>query len=251
MGNGQKDSKGLFLYGIVPSDVEPQSGVEGVGSPAGQISAIRQDDLAALVSEVPLDQPVGRPDDLKAYQYLLDETAAVAPVLPVRFGTVMGTPDAVAEWLGNGHDEFTEALDNVDGRVQYNVRGRFDEEAFIGAFLAEDRSAAQLADRVRGKEEAAVRQDRIQLGQLIAQAVEQRQQAHNRELLEAVNQHAVASAILPPSTEMDAVDVAALVEAEKVDGFVQAVEQFAGERQDIHMRLLGPLAPYDFVVQPG
>ncbi|MGC1210997.1 MAG: GvpL/GvpF family gas vesicle protein [Micromonospora sp.] len=63
---------GLFVYGIVPSDVEPTPHAEGVGNPPREVTAIRHGDLAALVSEAGLEESLGRPADLTAYQRLLE-----------------------------------------------------------------------------------------------------------------------------------------------------------------------------------
>ncbi|MEV0429837.1 GvpL/GvpF family gas vesicle protein [Micromonospora sp. NPDC050495] len=239
---------GLFIYGIVPSDVEPTPDAEGVGSPPGEVIAIRHGELAALASAVGLEEPLGRPADLTAYERLLDGTAAVAPVLPVRFGTVVTGEDAVEDLLAAHHDRFAAALDEFADRLQYTVHGRFDEQEFIGGFLAENASAAALADEVRGRPEAESREQRIRLGEMISQAVELRREAENRDLADAVGRAAVAEAPLPPSHELDAVRVAFLVAEEDEDEFVRAVEDFAEQRRDlIRMRLIGPLAPYDFV----
>jgi hypothetical protein len=246
-------STGVFLYGVVPSDVEPEAGAEGIGSPPGHLKTVRQDGIAALISEVRIDQPLGRPADLNTYEHILNDVALVTPVLPVRFGTVMTTADAVEDWLRARHDELESALTEFDGRIQYTVHGRFREPEFLSRLLAENAAAAELADQIRGASEMESRQQRIQLGEMIARAVEQRQQAENHDLVEAVGQYAVDSTVLPPSHEMDAVHVAWLVEMDQEEEFVQAVEEFAEQRQDlIRMRLLGPLAPYDFVAaRPG
>jgi hypothetical protein len=244
----QNPPTGIFLYGIVPSDVEPVADAEGIGS--RRITAVRQNDIAALVSEIDLAEPIGHPADLNAYQGLLDATATVAPVLPIRFGTVVTTEDEVAEWLKERHDLFAATLAEFEGRVQYTVHGRFDEDAFIGRLLAEDATAKALADQIQGTSEVESRQQRIQLGEMIARAVEAQQQQASQDLAEALGDYAVASAPRPPSHEMDAVNIAWLVEAEKQDDFVQAVEEFAEQRRDlIRTRLFGPLAPYDFVAQ--
>ncbi|PGH41320.1 Gas vesicle synthesis protein GvpL/GvpF [Micromonospora sediminicola] len=239
---------GLFIYGIVPSDVEPTSDAEGVGSPPGEVTAIRHGELAALVSEVGLEEPLGRPADLSAYERLLDGTAEVAPVLPVRFGTVVTGEDAVEDLLDAHHDRFADALDEFEDRVQYTVHGRFDEQEFIGELLAGNRDAAALADQVRGRPEAESREQRIRLGEMISQAVELRREAENRDLIDAVGGHVVADAARAPSHELDAVHVAFLVANDDEEEFVRAVEEFAEQRRDlIRTRLIGPLAPYDFV----
>ncbi|WP_200210746.1 GvpL/GvpF family gas vesicle protein [Micromonospora coerulea] len=242
------EETGLFIYGIVPSDVEPTPDAEGVGSPAGEVVAIRYDDLAALVSEVGLEEPMGRPADLTAYETLLDGTAAVAPVLPVRFGTVVTGPDAVEDLLAAHRDEFAAALAELEDRLQYTVHGRFDERAMLGGFLAENPDAAALAQQVRGRPEAESREQRIRLGEMISQGVELRREAENAALIDALTPYAVAHVARPPSSELDAVNVAFLVAGDAEEDFIRTVEDFAEQRRElIRMRLLGPLAAYDFV----
>ncbi|MGR6322448.1 GvpL/GvpF family gas vesicle protein [Micromonospora soli] len=239
---------GLFIYGIVPSDVEPTPDAEGVGNPPGEVTAIRHGELAALVSEVGLEEPMGRPADLTAYERLLDGTVMVAPVLPVRFGTVVTGADAVEDLLEAHHERFAAALAELEDRVQYTVHGRFDDREFIGGFLAENDGAAALADQVRGRPEVESREARIRLGEMIGQAVELRREAENGALIDAVGRHGVANAPRQPSHEMDALNVAFLVGTDDEEGFIAAVEEFAEQRRElIRMRLIGPLAPYDFV----
>ncbi|KAB1924661.1 GvpL/GvpF family gas vesicle protein [Micromonospora noduli] len=239
---------GLFLYGLVPADVEATPDADGVGEPPGEVTVVRHGDLGALVSEVPLDTPLGRSADLRAYQELLDGTAVVAPVLPVRFGTVVTGPDAVLDLLRPHHDRFAAALAELEGTVQYVVQGRFEEPALLGAILDENPAAARLAEQVRGRTEAASREPRIRLGELISQAVELRREAENRRLLDTTAEYVVSTRLRPPNHEMDAAHVALLVDSNKEDALVDVLEEYAQDRRGLlRMRLLGPLAPYDFV----
>ncbi|MEV4809335.1 GvpL/GvpF family gas vesicle protein [Micromonospora avicenniae] len=241
------DQRGLFIYGIVPSDVEPSPDVPGVGDPPGSVTVVRHGPVAALVSEVAPDAALGRPADLTTYQMLLDGTAAVAPVLPVRFGTVVTGPDAAIELLDAHADRFAAVLDEFEGRIQYVVHGRYEESALIRRVLDDNPAAADLADQVRGRPEEVTREQRIRLGEFIGRAVELRREAESRQLIDLLATLAVSTANRPPSHELDAVNVAFLVDADREDEFVDAVEEFAEQRRDlVRMRLLGPLAPYDF-----
>ncbi|MFJ6166034.1 GvpL/GvpF family gas vesicle protein [Micromonospora orduensis] len=242
------DETGLFVYGVMPADVEATPDAAGVGDPPEEVTVIRHRDLAALVSPVPLDTPLGRSADLRAYQDLLDGTAVVAPVLPVRFGTVVTGPDAVLDLLRPHHDRFTALLDELDGRVQYVVHGRFDERTLLRGILDENPTAARLAEQVRGRPEAASREPRIRLGELISQSVELRREAENRRLLDVAAEYAVSTQVRPPSHEMDAAHVALLVDTDREAALVDALEEYAQDRRGLlRLRLLGPLAPYDFV----
>ena len=127
---------GCYVYGIVPADVEPAGHVRGVGDPPGLVELVRHGGLAALVSEVDLTRSLGTPDDLQAHAQILDATVVEVPVLPLRFGTVMATRDAVAgDLLAVYQEAFADALKEAEGRAQYVVKGRYVEQAPCGAAL--------------------------------------------------------------------------------------------------------------------
>jgi Gas vesicle synthesis protein GvpL/GvpF len=110
--------KGIYVYGILPADIEVAADVPGVGEHPGLLRDVRIDGLAALISEVDLSEQLGSPEDLRTYREILDSIAAEVPVLPMRFGTVPTSEDAVAEeLLGANHDEFTAALERLEGRA--------------------------------------------------------------------------------------------------------------------------------------
>jgi len=114
---------GCYVYGIVPADVELTGDVRGVGDPPGRIQLVRHGNLVALVSEVNLTRGLGTPDDLRAHAQVLDTAVVEVPVLPLRFGTVMATKDAVAgELLAVYQEAFAAALKQAEGRAQYVVR---------------------------------------------------------------------------------------------------------------------------------
>lgn len=120
----------VYVYGIVPADVETDPDARGVGEPPGEIEIVRQGEIAALVSEFPADRPRGKPEDIEAHADLLDATAAEVPVLPVRFGAVMRSQDVVTEeLLEANHDEFAAALRELEGKAEYVVKVGYDGEA--------------------------------------------------------------------------------------------------------------------------
>jgi hypothetical protein len=240
---------GVYVYGILQGDIEVEAGTPGVGDPAGEIRAVRYQDLTALVSNVDLDRPLGRAEDLFTHEDLLDGTAASMAVLPLRFGAVLASDDAVAdELLGPHYDEFTAALRQLDGHTEYVVKGRYVEHTVLSEILAENPEAGQLGDQIKDADPDATRDQRIRLGEIVADAIGAMRQADTRALGDAVARQVTASVVRPPTHELDAVYAAFLVETGKAEALRQVVEQLAGEWQDrIDLQLIGPLAAYDFV----
>ncbi|MBB4920390.1 GvpL/GvpF family gas vesicle protein [Streptosporangium saharense] len=241
-----------YVYGIMPGDVEVDPEATGVGDPPAKIRLVRHGDIAALTSEIALDRPLGRPEDLFAHQRLLDEAAAEVPVLPLRFGAVVTDDEAVVEeLLAPNHDAFRDALDDLEGRTEYIVKGRYVESVVIGEVLAENPEAARLRDDIRGKPEEATWDARIRLGELLGEGVAARRDADTEEIVGALAPLSAAVAVREPTHEQDAVHAAFLIETDRLEEFERAVEEF-GERwaERVTVRLLGPLAPYDFVTTP-
>jgi hypothetical protein len=239
------------VYGIVPEDVELDEEATGVGDPPARVDVVRHGGIAALVSEIDTAKPLGRPEDLLAHQQLLDAAVTAAPVLPLRFGAVLSSRQAVAdELLSPHHDEFAAALRELEGRAEFVIKGRYVEEAMLREVLATNDEAARLRDQIRqADDENATRDARIRLGEIIAAAITAAREADTRQLGEAVAAYCVASSVRPPSHEDDAVHVALMVETAKQQDLEQAVRKVADDWTGrVTVRLLGPMAPYDFVV---
>jgi hypothetical protein len=249
--DGADGDRACYVYGIVPQDVELTGEARGVGDPPAQVQMVRHGDIAALVSSVDASRPLGRPGDLMAHQQLLDAASADIPVLPLRFGSVMTSPEAVAEeLLAPHHDEFAAALGELEGRTQYVVKARYVEGAVLREVLAEVPEAAELSEAIRATgDEDATRDMQIRLGELINQAITAKREADTQAFADALAPYSVDSGVREPTHEEDAANVALLVETAKQSDLERAVNELAKEWEGrATVRLLGPMAPYDFVV---
>jgi hypothetical protein len=240
---------GIYVYGIVPGDVELNPGVQGVGDPPGEITLVRSGDLAALVSEVDITKPLGTPQDLQAHQEILDAVITETAVLPLRFGGVVNSEDAVAEeLLEANHDEFAAVLQQLEGCAQFVVRGRYSEPAILEEVLSENPAAKRLAERIRGADPEATRELRIELGEIVNMAVADKRQADTSLLVDAMKGHCLASIVRDATNELDAAYVAFLLQADQASELEQVLidlsERWAGR---VDLTIIGPMAPYDFV----
>jgi hypothetical protein len=245
----QRADQATYVYGILPGDVEMDSETAGIGDPPELVRLVRSDGLAALVSYVNPDHPLGSPEDLRVHKEVLDATAAAAPVLPLRFGAVLTSDDAVIEELLDPYsDEFGAALRDLDGRAEYVVKGRYVEGAILEEILSENPQARELREQIQGRDEDATRDLRIALGEIINNAMEGKRQQDISTLGDAMDGHCVASLVREPTHEQDAANVAFLVDASQEEGMEKAIRDLARSWQGrVDVRVLGPMAAYDFV----
>jgi gas vesicle protein GvpL/GvpF len=236
-----------YVYAIVPAEAALPEGLSGTDG--SELSLLRHGDLAAVVSEVSGDRPLGTREDLLAHEVVVESLATETTVLPMRFGAVVRTADAVVdELMAPYHDWFSGALAELTGRAEFVVVGTYVRDAVLREVLEEEPEAGRLRERVRELPDDAGYYDRIRLGELIVQALDGKREKDNAALAQAIAPHAAAVAPRQAVGDDTAADVAFLVSTADLPQFEDAVEDlgrhWAGR---IRLRMLGPLAPYDFV----
>lgn len=245
--SGQKTA--VYVYGILPGDVELTSEIDGIGDPPGQVRLVQSGELAALVSDVDLSVALGRPQDLETHEEIVDSIVTGSPVLPLRFGAVLTSEDAVVdELLEPHHEEFQAALEELEGRAEYLVKGRYVEGAILQEILSDNPEAAELAQQIRGQDPDATREQRIQLGEIINNAIAAKREEDTRTLVSHVSDLVAASFVREPTHELDAVSAAFLVEDDDAEEFERVVQEMGQDWEgQVDLSLRGPMAAWDFV----
>lgn len=237
----------VYVYGIVSGDAEVPEAVRGLG-PSGEVWRVGYRELAAVVSDVPTDRPLGTRGDLLAHDSVVDAFAAVTSILPMRFPAVVDERGVNDELLAVHYDQFVAALAGLAGRVQFSLKGRYDEEVVLREAVEGDGEIEALRAEVRELPEDASYYQRVRLGELVVGALEARRAVDSAQILQRLEDVVVAAAPHEPAQPEDVVDVAVLVDRGEQETFESVVEDIGKDYIGrIRLRLLGPLAPYDFV----
>lgn len=239
-----------YVYGVVRAGTTVPGGLVGVGG-SEQVYLLEDDGLALLAGPIDAEHQLATQQDVLAHTHVLDAVAAGAPVLPMRYGTVVDDPaGAVDEIVGQSHDRFVELLADLDGAVQYTLRATYDEETVLAEVLAEDPEIRDLSEATRGQDPDVVYGPRVRLGELVVGALAAKRRADSTVVLAALTPHLRTAAAKEPGAPDEVLDVALLVDRSKCERFEEAVDD-VGRRTAgrMRLRLVGPQAPYDFV--PG
>jgi len=239
--------KPTYVYGLVKAGTSLPDGLAGLG-PSGRVSTIVHGRVAAIVSDVPTDRPLGVRGDLVAHESVLDAVAARDAVVPMRFPAVVEEHAVVDELLAPNEEHFMTILENLEGRSQFTLTGRYEQDAVLREVLEGDVEIRALREKVRELPEDASYYDRVRLGELIVRALEQRRAVEGAGIIDRLERFAVATVSNQLGAPEDVVNAAFLVERGLQEEFENAVEgvgeQLAGR---VRLRLLGPVAPYDFI----
>jgi hypothetical protein len=234
----------VYVYAIT-KDSHPLdlNGVKGVGESPAELHTIRSGSLCAVVSETPEELSVSR-RDLEAHHGVLEHLWADGTILPLSFGFIAPDEDAVRTVLETRAEQFSQRLEEFTGRAEFNVKGLYDEAALLRSVLETSEQARALNEATR--EGGGTYEDRLALGELVAQEVQARQGALATEVLAALRPLAASEHVAEPSQQYF-VNASFLVDAERSEEFTRAVQELA-ERygKDVELRLRGPLPPYSF-----
>ncbi|MBV8712522.1 MAG: GvpL/GvpF family gas vesicle protein [Solirubrobacterales bacterium] len=122
-----------YVYGVVADDTALSGPVHGV-DPAWNITILREGALAAVSSQVPLEEfdearlrehladMAWVEATARAHEAVLDQIRQQATVIPMRMCTVYRTEGGIREMLSREAAPFREALDRLDGKAEWGVK---------------------------------------------------------------------------------------------------------------------------------
>jgi Gas vesicle synthesis protein GvpL/GvpF len=240
------DSAKTYVYGVIPTANASSwpadiVGIEGAGSP---VRTVVEGDLAALVSDLAPDHTPGRREDVETHRNVLEEAIDHGTTIPMRFGIVMDDDDAVRELLLSKHrDDLHGLLQDLDGRVQMTVKAFYADDALLQDALASDAELMEKSALIDQMPET----DRIQIGELLAKAVDARRAQVEAALLDELSPLADKVQVDPPSGERGALNAQVLIHKDRRQELDDKVHRMSeGLRGLLGFRYVGPLPPYSF-----
>jgi Gas vesicle synthesis protein GvpL/GvpF len=235
-----------YVYGVVRAS---KGRLRSKGINGEPIRIISAEGLGALTSDVP-EEPVeaGR-DELLTHSRVLESALERGTVLPMRFGVVMPSDAAVRKELLAAHsEELTAQLDEMNGKIEVNIKGLYDERSVLRELVQENGEIAGLREALRDQPEDATYYERIRLGELVAAALDARRSADEHQIVDRLAEHALGVELGGAMHERMAVNASFLLERERTGEFDRALDQIASEHGGrIRFRYTGPLPPHSFV----
>ncbi|MFD0368100.1 GvpL/GvpF family gas vesicle protein [Streptomyces sp. NPDC059071] len=234
----------LYVYAITKSSHPLRlDGLTGVGGEDAALRTIGQGDLCAVVSEAPEEIGVKR-QDVEAHHDVQTRLWNDGVTLPLGFGFVAENDDAVRAVLEDGAAQFTQRLEELDGRVEFNVKGIEEEEAAMRRILEDSAQVRELNEATR--DGGGTYEDRLELGKLLSDEMTARQAALAETVLAALRPLARAERLSEPSQQYF-VSASFLVDQERAEEFTNAGEEVIKEQPEgVDIRIRGPLPPYSF-----
>lgn len=234
----------VYVYSVIAADHPARLGhLTGVGAEPAPLRLVRTDQVCAVVSDIEQEIRAKR-RDLTAHQDVQEQLMADGTVLPLQFGYTAADDESVKEALHQREDDYLAALRRLEGCAEYHVKASQDEEALLREILGESERARLMNDRIRaGDTDPRLP---IQLGELVAAEVRDRQEFLAAELIRTLLPYARDHAVRPPA-DGDVLNLSLLVPDDVKAAFIEAEGALAREAENVTFRFSGQLPPYSFV----
>jgi gas vesicle protein GvpL/GvpF len=211
----------LYLYGITDAAGPPDlMGIDGallrvIGTGTLHAVASEHDDLRLSADE----------ETLWAHEAVVESMMEAGAVLPVRLGSTVDRADSIEDLLRERGSDFTQAIERVRGAVEIGVRGLVATPRAAAGASAAGPGAGYMRDQL-------ARKRRIDA---VAGRMDEELTSLVRDATEVTGSH-----------ERMSLRAAYLVDRDRVDEFVAAVQRLESKADGVTLVCTGPWPPYSF-----
>jgi Gas vesicle synthesis protein GvpL/GvpF len=238
---------GLYCYGVTWAHVAPPRHESGVGGET--VETVSDGELAALTSRVESTRVRAKRRDLLRHSQVLAAALERGTVLPLRFGVVFESEEALVDgFLRPRRDELAALLRGFEGRVELTVRAYYEEGAILAEIVRDSPRIARLREETRRGSDAATYPLKVELGERVAGELQKRTQRDRKALLDRLRPFVLDQEVDQEPIEHQVIRASFLVERAHVSAFDAVMDEIAREHAGrIRLKYVGPLAPHSFV----
>ena len=255
---------GWYLYGITLSEVASRLDKDLTVERGEPLHFVKQGRLAAVTRLVPRDAfsseaLQARAQDLawleavvRDHNEVVERIHHAGAVLPVKFGSVYPTSEALQTDLAKMHDALLAQLAWLQDCDEWGIHLYVDRQAaqrLAGEHPALQQIQAEMAAAGPGRAYLLKRKLADAMADITEQALGALAQASYRRL--AIYAIAGQTSPRPPKPadsgdEREALHAAFLVQRARTDGFLEEIQRLAQEQEGIRCEYSGPWPPYSF-----
>jgi hypothetical protein len=240
------EKRGKYVYCIVRADEALRFGPIGFGSPPGEVYTVLYEDIAAVVSDAPIEVLDATRENVLAHERVNEAVMRYQTVIPMSFGTVFKTRDDIVELLRGAHGAFQDVLTKMENKVEFGLKVLWDRDAMIRNIEHDDEDIRRLKSEI-ATQKGSTYFARVQYGRLVDGALQSRSEQYVNEIFEALRDVCVASRANKPIGDKMIMNAAFLVDRDREPAFDARVKALGAKYDTLTFRYTGPWPPYNFV----
>ena len=240
-------NNGKYLYGLIEAKTDKKyisRGVEG----SSPVYTVRHKDVGAIISDLSQEIVKATLENCALHEKVLEEAMRETTVLPFEFGTVSPGGEAVTNLIKNNYINIKKSINYLRDKMEMGVQARWaGMEKIFQEIVSENRHIALYKKSIEKKSPNETYQDRIKIGQLVAQALYVKKEKEIHLILTALKRGTLG--YVPEKIVGDNMifNGAFLVRKTNLARFESILYSLGHKLDDrIDFTYTGPLPPYNF-----
>lgn len=244
-------STGRYLYGLIRATGNTEFGCIGLehnGEP-GRVYTLLAGSVAAVVSEFsPREKILPLRKNLDPHHKVIREVMKTMTIVPMTFGHVAKSDMEITKALQRNRVAIREQLDQVEGKVEMDLKVKWDVDNIFEYLTSVDPELAAYRDQIFGRSSAPSQPEKIELGRMFEERLNQQREEQTDRVVEMFQSCTSDVKVNPPKSEKSVMNLAFLVDRDRLKPFEERVYQVAGTFPAQYIfDFNGPWAPFNFV----
>ena len=244
--NAPAVSESKYLYAIIAGQPELHYASAGLGG--ADIFAITAGSVSAVVSDVPAGRLRAERSHLTAHRDVLARLMRSVTPLPVSFGTVAASAQAVRQILLQNQRSFGEQLKRVAGKAEMGLRVFWDVTNIFEYFINTHPALRVARDHLFGRRREPTQDEKLELGRFFENLLEEDREACAEKVEEGLSSAGIEHKRNKSRNEREILSLACLIRRGEQAAFEAQVLEIAKLfNNNYAFDYSGPWPPYNFV----
>ena len=237
---------GKYLYGIVSENHAKPLNLEGIGPLKRPVGYLDYKDISAVISDTLITEYDPTKELLLGHERVIGILMKNSTIIPCRFGTIAKDKKSIIQMMEDHYESFVEQLEKVNNKVELGLIVSWKRDAYSKDI--ETPEIRELKDKLVGKPERLIFEEKIELGKLVEAETESKRKVYSDEILKTLDELYVEHKVNEIMNIRMIFNGSFLVDRACEPDFDVAVGQlYQKYRSNMDFRFTGPWAPYNFV----
>ena len=237
---------GKYVYCIIEAGASLHFGPIGIGSEPADVHTVNYRDIAAVVSDTPLEVYDPTRENVLAHERVNEVVMRDYTVIPMSFSTVFKTSEDIVELLRTAYDAFRDVLVKMRGKVEFGLKVLWEPDIVIREIEKENENLRLLRQEI-SSQRGSTYFARMQYGRLVDSLLQERSEHLAADIFNALGDVSVASRANKVIGDKMILNAAFLVPRERELDFDTKVKEIDARYENLKFKYTGPWPPYNFV----
>ena len=237
---------GKYVYCIIQTTEPRRFGPIGIGSDPTTVHTVSYQDIAAVVSDTPLEVYDPTRENVLAHERVNEAVMRDFTVIPMSFSTVFNTSEDIVELLRSAYDAFRDVLVKMQDKLEFGLKVLWEPETVIREIEKEDENLRLLRQEI-SNQKGSTYFARMQYGRLVDSLLQETSERLVAEIFDILGGVSVASRTNKPIGDKMILNAAFLVARDREADFDAKVKEIDARYENLILKYTGPWPPYNFV----